>query len=210
MERQDSGVGWDCAQHLNLPPGRRRGATKWYNVLKGWGFITPQDGGEDVFVHQSQIFKSGFRSLGDDEVVEFNTVRSDKGYEARNVTALGGGEVRGSDRRPMSRKKYRKVRCYNCGEFTNHLAAKCPQGPSPKRCHNCKALDHLIADCPERPRGPRGAAGGPGTSGGFNGGSGFNGGGYNGGGGGYNGGGSGFNGPTYNMVGTNGGLFVAH
>ena len=38
-------------------------------------------------------------------------------------------------------------RCYNCGDFGNHLAAKCPHGPLPKRCHYCKAEDHLIADC---------------------------------------------------------------
>lgn len=39
-------------------------------------------------------------------------------------------------------------RCYNCGEFANHIAAKCSLGPQPKRCHNCKSEDHLIADCP--------------------------------------------------------------
>lgn len=42
-------------------------------------------------------------------------------------------------------------RCYNCGEFANHIAAKCALGPQPKRCHNCKSEDHLIADCPQRP-----------------------------------------------------------
>lgn len=41
-------------------------------------------------------------------------------------------------------------RCYNCGEFANHIAAKCSMGPQPKRCHNCKSEDHLIADCPTR------------------------------------------------------------
>lgn len=41
-------------------------------------------------------------------------------------------------------------RCYNCGEFANHIAAKCTMGPQPKRCHNCKSEDHLIADCPTR------------------------------------------------------------
>lgn len=42
-------------------------------------------------------------------------------------------------------------RCYNCGEFANHIAAKCTMGPQPKRCHSCKSEDHLIADCPARP-----------------------------------------------------------
>lgn len=41
-------------------------------------------------------------------------------------------------------------RCYNCGEFANHIAAKCSLGPQPKRCHHCKSEVHLIADCPAR------------------------------------------------------------
>ena len=41
-------------------------------------------------------------------------------------------------------------RCYNCGDFGSHIAAKCPHGPLPKRCHFCKGEDHLIADCPTR------------------------------------------------------------
>ncbi|KFM83491.1 Protein lin-28-like protein, partial [Stegodyphus mimosarum] len=50
----------------------------------------------------------------------------------------------------MSKKRFRKIRCYNCGEFANHIAAKCTLGPQPKRCHHCKSADHLIADCPQR------------------------------------------------------------
>lgn len=38
-------------------------------------------------------------------------------------------------------------RCYNCGDFANHIAAKCTMGPQPKRCHSCKDPNHLIADC---------------------------------------------------------------
>jgi protein lin-28 len=41
-------------------------------------------------------------------------------------------------------------RCYNCGNFANHIAARCPEGPLPKRCHHCKSSNHLIADCPLR------------------------------------------------------------
>ncbi|XP_070188967.1 protein lin-28 homolog [Littorina saxatilis] len=130
--------------------GRRRGFCKWFNVAKGWGFITPDDGGQDVFAHQSIIYKAGFRSLGENEVVEFESKPSDKGIEATFVCGGGGAECRGSDRRPMSRKKFRKIRCYNCGDFANHIAAKCPHGPLPKRCHQCKSTDHLIADCPLR------------------------------------------------------------
>ncbi|GFO27277.1 Lin-28-like protein [Plakobranchus ocellatus] len=129
-------------------PPRRQGFCKWFNVAKGWGFITPDDGGMDVFVHQTTIHKNGFRSLAEGERVEFDSKPSVQGVEATYVCAPGGQECRGSDRRPMSRKKPRKIRCYNCGDFANHIAIKCPHGPLPKRCHNCKATDHLIADCP--------------------------------------------------------------
>ncbi|KAK3701015.1 hypothetical protein RRG08_063268 [Elysia crispata] len=127
---------------------RRQGFCKWFNVAKGWGFITPDDGGVDVFVHQTTIHKNGFRSLAEGERVEFDSKPSVQGVEATYVCAPGGQECRGSDRRPMSRKKPRKIRCYNCGDFANHIAVKCPHGPLPKRCHNCKSTDHLIADCP--------------------------------------------------------------
>ncbi|XP_044764282.1 protein lin-28 homolog isoform X2 [Coccinella septempunctata] len=42
------------------------------------------------------------------------------------------------------------IRCYNCGQFANHIAAKCSFGPQPRRCHNCSSEDHLIADCPSK------------------------------------------------------------
>lgn len=130
--------------------GRKRGRCKWFNVAKGWGFVTPDDGTQDVFVHQSVVHKSGFRSLDDGEDVEFECKPSDKGVEATFVCGPSGTECRGSSRRPLSRKKFRKIRCYNCGDFGNHIAAKCPHGPLPKRCHNCKSTEHLIADCPIR------------------------------------------------------------
>ena len=41
-------------------------------------------------------------------------------------------------------------RCYNCGDFANHIAARCPQSRQAKRCHHCKSPDHLIAECPDR------------------------------------------------------------
>lgn len=130
--------------------GIRKGHCKWFNVAKGWGFITPEDGGQDVFVHQSVIQMSGFRSLGDDEVVEFECKVSSKGLEATKVTGPQCSPCRGSHRRPTSRRRFRKIRCYNCGEFANHVAARCNLGPQPKRCHNCKSEDHLIADCPNK------------------------------------------------------------
>ncbi|XP_064596931.1 protein lin-28 homolog [Liolophura sinensis] len=131
--------------------GRKKGRCKWYNVVKGWGFITPDDKTiAEVFVHQSVIHKTGFRSLEEGEEVEFEYNVSKKGLEAIYVCGPGGSECKGSAKRPLSRKKYRKIRCYNCGDFGNHMAAKCPHGPLPKRCHSCKSTDHLIADCPEK------------------------------------------------------------
>ena len=100
---------------------------------------------------QSVIKRPGFRSLGDDEPVEFKAVQSGKGLEAVEVRGLAGKDCEGSHRRPGSKKKFKKVRCYNCGEFTSHLASQCSLGPLPKRCHHCKAEDHLIEDCPTLP-----------------------------------------------------------
>lgn len=128
-----------------LPDGVRRGVCKWFNSKKGFGFVTPDDGGKDVFVHQRVIKKDGFRSLRENEHVEFTCHESDKGLEATMVTGPEGQYCKGS------KKAYppKRLRCYNCGDFANHIAAKCTLGPMPKRCHSCKAHDHLIADCPK-------------------------------------------------------------
>ena len=93
----------------------------------------------------------GFRSLADDEEVEFKAVKSDKGYEAVEVRGTSGTDCKGSHRRPGAKKKLKKVRCYNCGEFANHLASQCDLAPMPKRCHFCKSEEHLIENCPTLP-----------------------------------------------------------
>ncbi|CAF4778947.1 unnamed protein product [Pieris macdunnoughi] len=144
MSKTEVGVG----NGSGVTDTTRRGRCKWFNVAKGWGFITPDDGGQDVFVHQSVIQMPGFRSLGDEEEVEFECKESDKGLEATRVSGPSSVDCQGSHRRPLSKKRFRKLRCYNCGEFANHIAAKCSLGPQPKRCHNCKSEGHLIADCP--------------------------------------------------------------
>jgi len=148
------------------PPGEddgpwRRGHCKWFNVQKGWGFVTPEDGGPDVFVHQSVLHMTGFRSLGDEECVEFQTDSSEKGLEATAVRGMGGVDIQGSHRRPGARTKTKTVRCFNCGDFANHLASKCPQAPMPKRCHHCKSPDHLIEGCPTLPEEQRRSQGMP-------------------------------------------------
>lgn len=65
-----------------------RGKVKWFNNQKGFGFITPEDGGKDVFVHHTSIKMEGYKTLAEKQDVEYDLEQSDKGPRAVNVRAL--------------------------------------------------------------------------------------------------------------------------
>jgi CspA family cold shock protein len=69
---------------------RSTGTVKWFNDDKGFGFITPENGSKDLFVHHSAIQGSGFKSLTEGDRVEFDTVEGKKGPAAENVAKLAG------------------------------------------------------------------------------------------------------------------------
>jgi CspA family cold shock protein len=74
----DSGIG------IDMPTGK----VKWFNDAKGFGFITPDDGSKDLFAHHSSIQMSGFKSLKENQQVQFDVVNGPKGPAAANIKPI--------------------------------------------------------------------------------------------------------------------------
>ncbi|BFM06989.1 cold-shock protein [Halioxenophilus aromaticivorans] len=67
---------------------RDRGTVKWFNNARGYGFITLSEAGDDVFVHYRNITGSGYKSLNEGQLVEFDLLKGDKGLQADNVVSV--------------------------------------------------------------------------------------------------------------------------
>jgi CspA family cold shock protein len=67
-----------------------RGVVKWFNNKKGYGFLTPESGGDDIFIHFSDICGDGFRSLQEGDTVEYDLIQSEKGAKAVGLKKVGG------------------------------------------------------------------------------------------------------------------------
>ncbi len=67
-------------------PNMAQGTVKWFNEDKGYGFITPDEGGEDLFVHYSGIVGNGFKSIDEGEKVTYEATQGKKGMQAENVS----------------------------------------------------------------------------------------------------------------------------
>ncbi|KAI5072880.1 hypothetical protein GOP47_0012986 [Adiantum capillus-veneris] len=149
-------------------PPKKTGKVKWFNNTKGFGFITPDDGSEDLFVHQTSIVSEGFRSLADGESVEFSVEQGDDGRtKALNVTGPEGSPVQGASRGDGygggGRGRGRGRGGRGGGGYGGYYAGG-GGGGGGSACYNCGESGHIARDCPEG--GSRRGGGGGGRGGG--------------------------------------------
>jgi len=77
----------DSNMSASTDPAKITGTVKWFNDAKGFGFITPDDGGEDLFAHFSSIQMNGFKTLKEGQKVTFEIAQGPKGKQALNINA---------------------------------------------------------------------------------------------------------------------------
>ncbi|KAK7252971.1 hypothetical protein RIF29_37304 [Crotalaria pallida] len=120
---------------------RFKGVVKRFHDARGFGFILPDDGGEEVFVHHSAIVSDGYRTLAVGDEVEFSIRKADNGnYQAFDVVGPNALTLRSDG-------------CFKCGG-SGHMARNCNQkanagGGGSAKCYNCGGLGHMIRDCPK-------------------------------------------------------------
>ena len=166
---------------------RSTGTVKWFSAQKGFGFIAPDDDGEDLFVHQTSIQSDGFRTLFDGQPVEFSIDSGEDGRtKAYDVVGVSGSRRPRGFRGGGGGRGYYGGRGGGYGRGGRSSGGGYGGAGGSGACFNCGRFGHLARDCYQG-RGGGGRYGG-GGGGGYSGG----------GGGGYSGGGGGGGGGCYN------------